>query len=39
MKEFGLSHTDQPCGPLIVFGSILAANIADCAGFADYADS
>jgi hypothetical protein len=35
--QFGLIPHDQPFGPLGKFGSILAANSADCAVFAGYA--
>ena len=38
-KSLGRSHTDQPFGPLLKVCRIFVANSADCAGFADSADS
>ena len=38
-KSLGRSHTDQPVGPLLKVCRIFVANSADCAGFADSADS
>jgi hypothetical protein len=39
VEQFGPIPHDRPIGPLDRFGSKLAANSADCAVFADYADS
>ena len=38
-ESLGRSHTDQPFGPLVEVCRIFVANSADCAGFADSADS
>jgi hypothetical protein len=38
-NQIGLPPTDQPDYPMSEFGSILAANVANYAGLADFTDS